>query len=87
MHAEPLPISIIKIKNYEKLGKYCVKVKLRRDLNSENLGPYEFRMAFFDNGNLEEFFLFIRNFSMTMEVSGTIFSGTKIQYFLTQVHE
>ena len=50
MHVEPPPIPIIKSKNGDKLDKYFVKIKLRRDTMSENLYLYEFKMALFDNG-------------------------------------
>ena len=33
---------------------------------------YEFKMSVFDNGETEEFLLFIRNFNMTLTASGTL---------------
>ena len=40
-------------------------------------------MALFDNGETEEFLLFIRNFQMTLEASGTFAACVKIQYLHT----
>ena len=42
-------------------------------------------MALFDNGEPEEFLLFISNFNMTIKVSGTLNSGANIQYLRTLV--
>ena len=39
---------------------------------------YEFKMDLFDNGETEEFLLFIRNFQMTLKASGTLASGANI---------
>ena len=47
---------------------------------------YEFKMALFNNGEPEEFLLFIRNFNMNLEASGTLVASTKIQYLSTLVH-
>ena len=62
------------------MGKYIVKIKLRGYLESENSDLYEFKMALFDNGNSEEFLLFIWDYNMTPEASGTLKSGIKIQF-------
>ena len=37
-------------------------------------------MPLFDNGEPEEFLLFIRNFNMTLATSGTLEAGAKYQY-------
>ena len=37
-------------------------------------------MFLFENGDPEEFLLFVRNFSMTLVVSGTLEMGANIQY-------
>ena len=37
-------------------------------------------MAFFDNVNPEEFLLFIRNFQITLEVSGTLSAIANMHY-------
>ena len=56
-----------------------VKTKLRRDLTSKKYDLYEFKMALFDNGDPEEFLLFIRNFNTTLEASGKILAGVRIK--------
>ena len=43
-------------------------------------------MALYDNGKPEDILLFIRNFDMTIEASGTLVSLVKIQYLCTLVH-
>ena len=48
-------------------------------MTSAKLEIHEFKMALFDNGEPEEFLLFIRNLKMTLEASGTIKSDAKIQ--------
>ena len=63
--------------------KKCVKIKLRRDPKSENLGLYELKMALFNIGNPEEFLLLVHNFNMSLEVSVTLQAGTKVQLFCT----
>ena len=60
--------------------KKCVKIKLRRDPKSENSDLYKLKMALFDNGDSEEFLLFIRDFNMNIEASGTLMARTNIQY-------
>ena len=55
MHVEPPLRPLIKSKHDDKLDKDFVKLKLRRDLTSENLDIYEFKMALFGNGETEEF--------------------------------
>ena len=59
---------------------------MRTDPTSEKLDQFEFKMALFDNGKPEEFLLFIKNFNMTLEASGMLNSGAKIQYLHTLVH-
>ena len=67
MHVEPPQVLFIKSKNDTKLDKYGVKIKLRRDPTSEKLDIYGLKIHFFDNGNPEEFLLFIQNFQMTIK--------------------
>ena len=86
MHVDPPPIKLIKSKNDTILDKYGVKIKLRRDPMTEKLDLYELKMALFDNGNPEEFLLFIGNFQMNLEASRTLTSGAKIQYIYMLVH-
>ena len=85
MHVDPPPSTLIKSKNDEKPDKYFIKIKLRKDPTSEKLDLYECKMDLFDNVHPEELLLFIRNFNMTMEESGTLNSGVKIQYLCTLV--
>ena len=40
---------------------------------------YEFKMSLFDNGDLEEFLLFVRNFNTTLVASGTLEADAKFQ--------
>ena len=86
VHVEPALIPLITSKNDEKSDKDFVKIRLRRDPTSEKLYLYQLKMALFDNGDPEEFLLFILNFNMTIEVQGTLKSGAKIQYILTMLH-
>ena len=79
VHVDPPPTTLIKSKNDNKSYKDFVKIKLRRDPTSENLDLYQLKMALFANGDPEEFLLFIRNFNMTPEASGTLKDGANIQ--------
>ena len=47
--------------------------------------PYDFKMSLFNNGDPEEFLLFVRNFNITLAASGTLEIGAKIQYIRTIV--
>ena len=42
-------------------------------------------MSFFDNGEPEEFLLFVRNFNITLVASETLETGAKVQYLRTLV--
>ena len=44
-----------------KSEKYYIKIKFHRNPRSDNDYIYEFIMALFENGNTEEFLLFIIN--------------------------
>ena len=57
-----------------------VKLKFCRNPTSEKFDLYEFKMALFENGNSEEFLLFICNFSMTLEAPGILEMAAKAQY-------
>ena len=61
------------------MDKECVKVKLDRDLMSKKLNLCEFKMDFIDNGEIDEFLLFVRNFNMTLEAPGKLVAGAIIQ--------
>ena len=85
VHLDPPLIPLTKIKNNENSDKDCVKIKLRRNPTTQKLDLYQFKMIFFDNGYPEEFFYLIRNFNMTIEASGMLVDGLKIQYLCTLV--
>ena len=80
---DPPLILLIESKNYEKLDKDRVKIKLLRDPISQKLDLHELKMALFDNGEPEEFLLFIRNLNMTLEASGMLVAIAKIQHLRT----
>ena len=86
VHEEPSPITLIKSQNNDKLDKYFVKIKLRRDPTSDKSDHYEFKMALFDNGESEDFLLFVKNFNMPLKASVMLNSGTNIQYLSMLVH-
>ena len=86
VHVEPPPTPLIKSKHGDKSDKDFVKLKLCRYLISAKSDLYEFKMALFDNGDMEEFFLFVRKFNMTLVVSGTLVMVTKVHYIHTLVH-
>ena len=79
-HVEHQPIPWIKITYNGKLDKYFVKLKLCRYPTSSTLELFEFRMSFFDNGELEEFLLFVRNFNMTLAATWTLETSADIQH-------
>ena len=80
IHVEPLPIPLIKSKNYMKAEKYCVKIKLRRDHTSEKSDLYEFKITCSDNRKSEEFLLFAQNFKMVLEATEMIAVNENLQY-------
>ena len=53
---------------------------MRRDPTSENSDLYEYKISLFGKIYLEEFLFFIPNFNITLETSGTLKAGEKIQY-------
>ena len=84
-HVEPPPITLIKVAYYGKSEKYFVKMKLCGYPTSSTSDLYEFRMSLFDNGDPEEFLLFVRNFNMTLVASEKLEMGVKVQYLHTLV--
>ena len=78
-HVEPSPIPLIKERHGEKSGNDFVIIKLRRDPTSSTSYLYEFKIYFFDNGEPEEFLLFVHNSNMTLTASGTLEAGAKYQ--------
>ena len=81
LHVEPTLIPLIKINSDEISDKDCVKIKLCRYPMTQNLDRYEFQMDLFDNSDLEEFFLIIRNSNTTLESSVRILASANIKYF------
>ena len=67
------------------MDKLCVRIKLCRDPTPEKSDIYEFKISLFDNGEPEEFLLFIRDFNITFEASGQIIYGVNIQYLCTMI--
>ena len=51
------------------------------DPTSATSDLYDFKMYLFDNGDPEEFLLFMQNFNTTLAASETLMTGAKIQYF------
>ena len=47
---------------------------------------FELKMALFDNGDPEEFLVFIRNFNTTIFASEKLVASAKIQYLCMLVH-
>ena len=58
---------------------------MRKYPTSSTSDLYDFKMSLFDNGNPEEFLLFVRDFNMTLAASGALEVGAKIQYLRTLV--
>ena len=85
-HVDPTPILLIKETHNSKPDKYFVKLKLRRDPTLSTSDHYEIKMSLFDNGETEEFLLFVCDLNMTLAASGTLGAGAKYQYLCTLVH-
>ena len=83
IHVEPPPVPLIKINHGNNSDKDFVKLKLRRDPTSSSSDLYEFNMYLLDNGDPEEFLMFVQNFNITIAASGTLVTGAKIQYIRT----
>ena len=84
-HMDTPLIPLIKEAHYGKSDKDSVKLKSRRDTMLSTLDLYEFKMSFFDNGDPEDFLLFICNFNMTLAASGALEAGVKYQCLRTLV--
>ena len=85
-HVDPPRIILIQEIHNGKSGKYFVKLKLHIYPMEYTSDLYEFKMSLFDNGDPEEFLLFVRNFNITLSASGALEVGTKGQYLCTLVH-
>ena len=53
-------------------------IKFCRYPMSEKSDLYEFNLTLFDNGDPEEFLLFVRKFNMTLKASQMLQAGAKI---------
>ena len=82
---KPPLIPLIKRKNDAKLNKNGVKKYCVGILHSEKSDLNHLKIALFNCGEPEEFLLFVRNFQMTLEASGTLAAGANIQYLCTLV--
>ena len=82
-HVEPPTIPLIKSKHNNNPEKYSVKIKFCIHPTSYISDLYEFNMDLFDNGEPEEFLLFVRNFVMNLTTSWMMAMGVKIQYLCT----
>ena len=47
---------------------------------SENVNSYKFKVALFDNSDPQDFLLLVIILQITIEASGTLTDGAKIQY-------
>ena len=78
-HVEPLPIPLIQEKYNGKSDNDIFLIKLRGDPTLSTSDLYEFKISLFDNGESEEFLLFVRNINTTLVASGTLEEGENIQ--------
>ena len=85
VHVEPPSIPLIKINKDDKSDKYFVEIKLRRDPTPEKLDLYKFKIALFDNGDTQEFLLFVCKCNMAIKALGMLNAGAKIQYICNMV--
>ena len=83
IHVYRPPIPLIKSNNDIKSENYCVKIKFCRDPTFENQDIYEFKMALFDNGEFDEFLLFMQNSNMMLNESWMLTDNKKLQYIRT----
>ena len=56
---------------------------MHRDPTSENSDLYEFKIALFDKGGLEELLLFVKNYKMMLEDLETLPVNMKLHYIFT----
>ena len=78
VHVDPTPIPLLKIKYYSKSDTYFVKLKLIRALTSSTSDLSKLKISLFYNVYPEEFFLFVRNSSMTLVTLGNLWAGVKV---------
>ena len=84
-HVEPPPILLIRKTYNGKSDRDDLKLKLCIYPTSSMSDLYEFSMSLFEHGEPEEFLLFMRNFQMTLAVSGMLETEAKVQYLCTLV--
>ena len=65
-HVDPPPIPLIQETHDGKSDKYFVQLKLRRDPKLSTSELYDFKMSLSDNGEPEDFLLFVCNFNMNL---------------------
>ena len=78
MHLEPPSITLVIGGNNGKTEKYFVILKLCRYPTSSMSDLYEFKMSLFDNGKPKYFFLFVRQFNMTLAELWFLEVGAKV---------
>ena len=66
IHVDPHLVPLIKSKLDLKTERGYRIIKFCRNIMSEKLDMYEFKIYLFDNVDSEEFFLFIKKFNMTL---------------------
>ena len=84
-HLEYTPIPLINGKYNGKSDKYFVNLEFCRDPTYSTSDLYEFRMSLFENGEPEDFLLFVCNSNMTLAEIGTLETGVNIQCLCTLV--
>ena len=78
-HEETPQIPLIKENNNGKSTRYVLKLKLCRDPTSSMLELCDFKISLFDNGEPEEFLLFVLNFNTTLAASGILEADARFQ--------
>ena len=86
VHVESPPTPLIKVNHNDKSYKDLVKIILRRDPMLAKSDLYELKMALFDNGELEEFLLFVWIFNKNLLAQGTLEMAFNIQYLRMILH-
>ena len=80
VHVDPPTTPLIKIKHDDNSDKYFVKLELHRDLRSDKSDLYQLKIALFENGDTEDFLLFVRKPNTTIEASGMLGMAAKVPY-------
>ena len=84
---EPLPITLSKVTYNGNSDKDFVKLKRFRDPTYSTSDLYEFRMSLFEDGDPEDFLLFVCNSNTTLSEIGTLETGANIQCLCTLVRD